>query len=358
MTSPLDYSKKASRDYSLDWIAGLLTVVVILLHIEIFTDYCLGFWKVWGERVLYFFMAWFFYKSGMFEKEYSFSTTWRKVWRTLIVPYLFFSIIAWIIWIPQYFYSNESVLLLFKITISRFIDLNIIPGNNPMWFLVGLAGCRLIYPWAKKLVGNNYIISLIGFGTAYCYHLVYVDVTHKYFMLGIAQSCVAMAFYALGAELRYKQYSKRLFCLSSIVYIIAVILFPPIINFAYAGSISSELSWACSLPLCIAGIITWNNIIRMCPAKFFKICNLGYIGRNSMTYYSAHWSIIITLSFLYHEGGPKILGLPLQWAMVVSCVVILPVADILLRRYLPWAVGVKGRVRKGVEVGAATDPLP
>lgn len=43
-----------------------------------------------------------------------------------------------------------------------------------------------------------------------------------------------------------------------------------------------------------------------------------------------------------------------------ACVLcgVLPVADILLRRYLPWAVGVKGRVRKGVEVGAATDPLP
>ena len=62
--------------------------------------------------------------------------------------------------------------------------------------------------------------------------------------------------------------------------------------------------------------------------------------------------------YLYEVKGVSLFGLPLVWAMVVSCAVILPVADVLLRRYLPWAVGAKGRVHKGHEVGAAADPLP
>ena len=48
MTSPLDYSKKTSRDYSLDWIAGLLTLVVIVQHIDDLTDYSFGWKKMEG----------------------------------------------------------------------------------------------------------------------------------------------------------------------------------------------------------------------------------------------------------------------------------------------------------------------
>lgn len=48
MTSPLDYSNKTSRDYSLDWIAGLLTLVVIVQHIDDLTDYSFGWKKMEG----------------------------------------------------------------------------------------------------------------------------------------------------------------------------------------------------------------------------------------------------------------------------------------------------------------------
>lgn len=355
MIKPL---KDSGRNETLDWIAGLLTIVVILIHIELFTDDSLHFWKVWGERVFYFFMAWFFFKSGMFEKEYSFKETCWKVWKSLIIPYLFFSIVAWVIWIPQFFHTQGSVLLLIRVTLSRFIDLNIIPGNGPMWFLVALSGCRLIYPILKRFINSNYLISLIGYAGGYIYHLIYEGVTHEYVMLGIPLSSIALAFYALGAELRYKQYSKMAFILSTIIYVVTVIFSIPIIYFAYAGAFSSEISWICSLPMCVAGIVTWNNVVRLLPSVFFRFVNLGYIGKYSMTYYSAHWSIIITLVFLYNDTRMGSLGLPLQWTMIVACAVILPVADILLRRYMPWAVGAKPRVRKGVEVGAASDPLP
>lgn len=56
MTSPLDYSNKTSRDYSLDWIAGLLTLVVIVQHIDDLTDYSFG-WKKW-RGVKYFISIW------------------------------------------------------------------------------------------------------------------------------------------------------------------------------------------------------------------------------------------------------------------------------------------------------------
>ncbi len=68
--------------------------------------------------------------------------------------------------------------------------------------------------------------------------------------------------------------------------------------------------------------------------------------------------VSITIVFMYNVLGLQLFGLPSQYVMLLSCAVILPVADVLLRRYLPWAVGAKGRVHKGHEVGAAADPLP
>ena len=303
-------------------------------------------------------MPWFFFKSGMFDKDQQYAIIWKKVLHTLIIPYLFFSIVSWLIWLPQFLYSQDSLVLLLKITFVRWVTLNIIPGNNPMWFLIALIGCRLLYPCFKKFLRNNYLIALSGFIMAYMYHLIYMDITHRYVMLGFAQSCIGMAYYALGAELCQKQYFKSVFIISFAVYIVAIVLFIPVINLAYAGSFSSELSWACSLPICVAGIITWNNLVRLIPSRFLNVSGLCYVGNNSMTYYSMHWSIIITLVFLYNDFGVRLLGIPVQWVMLLSCAVILPVADVLLRRYLPWAVGAKERVHKGHEVGAAADPLP
>lgn len=51
------------RDYTIDGVSGLMISYMILVHIIIFfpSDSC-TYWM----RYLNFFMAWFFYKGGMF----------------------------------------------------------------------------------------------------------------------------------------------------------------------------------------------------------------------------------------------------------------------------------------------------
>lgn len=79
----------SSRNKSVDWIAGLLTLVVIVQHIDDLSDH--SFW--WDEsglwKVFYFYMPWFFFKSGTFEKYRPIRETYKKVWTRLVVPYLF-----------------------------------------------------------------------------------------------------------------------------------------------------------------------------------------------------------------------------------------------------------------------------
>lgn len=353
-------TKAPSRDASLDWIAGLLTLVVLVQHIDDLADYELGWKSIGGGRVFYFYMAWFFFKSGVFEKNGNLHKTYNRIWTHLVVPYLFFSILSWVIWAPGYLMIHDwSFKWLIAASWRWFYQFGYIPNDGPLWFMATLIVCRLLYPLCHRYCLNNYVIAGIAWISAYLYYLIWHHVEQpQYVFLPIPQGLMALALYAIGVQwnnIRYGIWSTVFFC---VMYCVVLIYNLPMAGLHLAGLDAPEISWLYSLPLWLCGILLWNNVIRWMPEWFFKVFNLGYIGRHSMTYYCGHFIILTTLAFLYEEKGITLFGMPLMWAMIVACVVILPVADILLRRYMPWAVGAKPRVRKGVEVGAASDPLP
>lgn len=80
------------RDSSLDTIAGIMTIYMIYIHICPWVGISplphVG-------KFLFFFMAWFFYKSGMFFHNISFSECYKKGIQRLMIPYIIFSIIGW-----------------------------------------------------------------------------------------------------------------------------------------------------------------------------------------------------------------------------------------------------------------------
>lgn len=90
------------------------------------------------------------------------------------------------------------------------------------------------------------------------------------------------------------------------------------------------------------------------PVWMYRWLDFRYIGRNAMTYYYGHLIIVMAMLHLYETYSFTLFGVSL---IVLSCTIILPVTDILLRRDMPWAVGAKPSVRNGVEIGAASAPL-
>lgn len=353
-------TKTTLRDASLDWIAGLLTLVVIIQHIDDLTGYELGWKHIGGGRVFYFYMAWFFFKSGMFEKNGNIHNTYKKIWTHLVVPYLFFSIFSWIIWAPGYLYvHNWSFKWLIAASMIRFYQFGYIPNDGPLWFIAALIVCRFLYPLCHRYCLNNYVIAGFAWLSAYTYYLIWHHVEQpQYVFLPVPQGLMALSLYAIGAQWNHARWNRLSTIIFGVIYFVVLVFNFPMVALYLAGLTATELSWLYSLPLWCCGILFWNNIIKSMPRKFFKIFNFGYIGSHSMTYYCGHFIILTTLVFLYEEMGVTLFGMPLMWAMVVSCIILLPVADILLRRYIPWAVGAKPRVHKGVEIGAASDPLP
>ena len=334
----------ATRNHSIDWIAGLLTLVVIVQHIDDLSHQSFWWRECGGGKIFYFYMAWFFFKSGSFEKDRSMRASYRKVLSSLVVPYLFFSVLSWVLWAPGYMSSHGwSLHWLLGATIMRFYQLGYIPNDGPIWFLIALIIYRLMYPVAKRYLRNNYTIAAVGWLLAAAYYAVYHSVSNpQYVFIALPQGLMGLSLYALGAQLRESQYRWQLYLVSFAIYLTALCIDDGFtMNFARAGLTSQWFAWLTALPLWIAGVIACNNLIGRMPQWFFRIFNFGYIGRNSMTYYCGHFIVLTSVVFVYEKMGWTHPGLPLPWAMALSCVVVLPLADKLLRRYMPWAVGLR-----------------
>lgn len=149
------------------------------------------------------------------------------------------------------------------------------------------------------------------------------------------------------------------FLISTAVYVIAILFNVQEIAFYIAGVDDSLKTWGLFPFVALASIISWNNIVRYIPAKLLRVVRFYYIGRNSMSYYCVHLIVIGLVFFCYRYFNVTLFGLPLIWSYIVSCIIVLPLIDILLRRYMPWVVGVKAQRCKGSQQReVVTDPLP
>ncbi len=358
MDKEIRVSDVKSRNSAIDWIAGLLILVAIFLHIDRWAGDVMGFWDNVGS-IFGFFMPWFFFKSGMFYKDGELKRNDYKIWRFLGIPFLFFSAVSWIVWLftALYMHRNDPLFLL-TYSLNNVVSYGILPGNGALYFIASLWLCKYIYPRIHRVIWNNYIIAITSYVLAYLCKCFDTILIHRYLLLTVPISLIGLSYYAMGVQWRKSQYKTSLCIASVVIYAVAIIFGAKEVSFAMAGVDDSLKTWCTAPFVAMASIIVWNNMIRYVPEKFLQIINLGYIGRNSMSYYCIHLIIISMDFFMFRYFGWTIFGLPLIWSYIVSCAVILPVADVLLRRYLPWAVGAKGHVRKGHAVGAAADPLP
>ncbi len=350
-------ASKTIRDQSMDWIAGLLILVMITGHISQESGHSLRWYALGGYSWFYFFMPWFFFKSGMFERGGTIHMS--KILKGLIIPFIFFTLAGYFIWSLQYLAEHEwSFRWIAGATLMYLYAAGSFPGNGPLWFLEALIIARMLFPLFVRMHFNNWWIMMFAFGIAFIY--VFLLRTYNdgnYLMMAIPQGFLALSCYAAGYLFKRLQYNMWVAGAGIIIYLAIVLLKVPTIPFAQVGMTAPMESWLLFLPSSLAGIVTWNYVVRLMPSWFFRVFPLGYLGRNSMTYYCGHFIIITTLVYLYEVKGVSLFGLPLVWAMVVSCAVILPVADVLLRRYLPWAVGIKAKNRREKDIETSYDPL-
>lgn len=276
------------RDSSLDTIAGIMTIYMIYIHICPWVGISplphVG-------KFLFFFMAWFFYKSGMFFHNISFSECYKKGIQRLMIPYIIFSIIGWFMFFIRDVIKQEITEQYFINSLRQILHEGAVAGNAPLWFLFTLFCVRIIFYLVHKL--KQYSVIPICFFGILAYILNFWHIKDYYWISNI---CSGMFFFGCGYILKNVQYNKYLFIISVITYIGIIIYIPTFVDFR-SNTFTKEnyIAWILSS---LAGIITFNNIFKYIPVRFKLLNN---IGKDSMSYYVTHWIILSITYVLFFE---------------------------------------------------------
>lgn len=282
-------------------------------------------------KFLFFFMAWFFYKSGMFFHNISFSECYKKGIQRLMIPYIIFSIIGWFMFFIRDVIKQEITEQYFINSLRQILHEGAVAGNAPLWFLFTLFCIRIIFYLVHKL--KQYSVIPICFFGILAYILNFWHIKDYYWISNI---CSGMFFFGCGYILKNVQYNKYLFIISVITYIGIIIYIPTFVDFrSNTFTKGNYIAWILSS---LAGIITFNNIFKYIPVRFKLLNN---IGKDSMSYYVTHWiilSITYVLFFEFIEQEEKKIWFILY---LVFLILLLPLANVLFKtKKLRWTLGI------------------
>lgn len=311
----------SKRDNTADEIAGWLIILVILLHTGFVGDQRYSLY-----HCFFYLMPWFFFKSGIYDKDKPFHETVRKEFKRLIVPYLFFSLFALItttvVAIPNGISECLNALwhnacLIVKQTLLKGTSRQ----NYPLWFLTSLFACKCI----SSLVKSKYrwLVCVIAIIVAVLHNKYMVhEQRHTYNYIYIGNIALGLLYYNLGAIIKGKQYSKMFFALCATAYVLVFVFVPS--NIDMMQNYLTFGYYMAGVIFTVCGIVTLNNVARYLPV--FK--PFAYIGRNSMALYVTHWPLMY-LFFHYY---------PSNIAFLIFLVVISPLLIYLTKKY-PFVFG-------------------
>lgn len=138
------------RNSWLDCIAGLLILRMILGHYVSYVGLkdSLLFHSL---DTLFFYMPWFFFKSGMFYRGFKGWEHWRTIFcknlKALMLPYFVFSVLGILVGIIYYQVTKDGVLQPnFSSIVSNFVGMGCYYWSSHLWFLLTLFVVKIITP--------------------------------------------------------------------------------------------------------------------------------------------------------------------------------------------------------------------
>ena len=315
----------------IDNISGLLIIFMIFLyHLPGECSINQNPFFISLRNIYDFFMAWFFFKSGMFYKERQVLDELKKCWSRLLIP--FFSINA-ICMCALLIFGHHSFVELIKV----FIMEESMRFCGALWFLLSLAIVKVSYPLlTHTLKINKWILCFSSFTTAFLLSIYTYKLTE---IVGIpiprwfGNVFLGMFFYALGDLLRERQYDRYIFAIALPIYIIHL-FFPCYLDFIW----NSSRIFPLSVLYYVSGIILFDNVFKR--LFNYKIFLLTYIGKNSMVYYITHYTFFRLLFTLLDRYSINLVGWPLYLVTLVISIFFLTSMDYLFRiKEIRWIIG-------------------
>ena len=322
------------RNKAIDTVGGIMILFMIYRHVILFMNDGSWFTGALTYYPLLFFMAWFFFKGGMFHREEALEKTLVKGIQRLLVPYLVFSAVAVILTALVYgcVQGMEGVLSVIRDIPVYLKREGAVICNSPLWFILSLFFVRLFFSAAREPHIPVVCIALVSLAASYGLYLASLPIG-----LYIENIATGLFFFSSGYLLKDRQYDKGVFWVSAVIYVVN--LGYCLVRRDVVGEfvINTHTPYFPTILYYLAGIITFDNLFR----RFSGLQSdwLARIGQDSMIYYITHFTPIYLILFLnenvFHLNQWMVLSL-----LVISLVILLPLCKrVLAQDRFRWMTG-------------------
>lgn len=317
-----------TRDISLDSVAGLLIIVMILGHVIQRLGLDGGRLSYYLQLFFPYFMVWFFFKAGMLFKSKPMKQVVIDKFNRLIIPFILWSLIGYPVQVARdiieiYTGGGKKIIEICLLNpLKSLLAQGSMSSNLPLWFLPSLfitiiVSNRLICLHKKKYLYTILILIL----------LFIIQLTPIRLPLYIGNILLGIFFFMIGNSLKELQYHKLVFLISGIVSLLILVLLPSFVDFRANKLIfGNYYIW---LFASIFNCIFINNIFKR--ISFLNRLKLNIIGKDSMNYYISHW-IVIGLTVIIFKDIMNIKNLYVLFAVtIMSLICLLPPINRLLK---------------------------
>lgn len=334
------------RNHTFDLLCGLCIVRMMMNHA---IAMCGLRWQAvggvtWYDLMswTYFFMCFFFFKAGYFNRTAG-SDSWQYCkdrFRRLIVPYIVWSIVGAIV----YFGMITIFPYTFDARHMASFDINHLwqtahsYGNGPCWFLVSFFTAYIIIHFIRRVPHLHWVILLFP-AMSYGLYLVGSPLP-----LSLDNVFMGVFFFSLGHV--WRVFMTRMTRSQTIGLSVGLILLFVAVNILWHGEYTMSTNQWDGNPLgtvvattCI--LCGLSGLLLSLPQR--RVPVLGYIGQHSMVYFVAHYPLMYFYIFTHraaHSTYKQNWGecLLLILFMLVVCTWLVPYVE-----RSPW---LSGRIQK------------
>jgi fucose 4-O-acetylase-like acetyltransferase len=290
---------KENRIESIDIFRGLGIIIMIMGHID--------FGETFSIFIHAFHMPMFYFISGMFFNREKVQVT-KKI-RTLLLPYLFFAIMHYGVWL----YWNRGLEWNIKLRPLKIIfwqNTNNIPIAGALWFLTSLFFTEMIYLLLVRFVKNAILFNVIVVMIVLVGNLeLNIFGTQLPFALGTA--FVGVGLFHLGQmTVMYKNNNLVKKALDMNWLGLILLTFITIVLIFYNDEVNMRASeyrviplfWINAVSCIFIGLNISKKLDLILPTKLKNM--VTYIGRNSIVYVCLNQLVIVLLYGFYVDSLP------------------------------------------------------
>lgn len=326
---------KTARIPYLDTMKGLLILAVVLHHINwetlsVFNIENTFFYEMREKQrcIEVFFMPAFFIVTGIcsnFNK--SFKNIFIDNFKSLIIPGLIFD-------------------LLLNLNYSSFVLIDYIKRiclyGSSFWFLTCLFEAKIIY-WILNKYTNIYLKSIILLSLSIIGFIIETKDFLHYNYYYIRQFCDMTLYLGVGQLIKNKSIDNTTFKISSIIYILGIIIFSIIgqqVPFVTGGYKMYEW-W--HLPIHWIMSISGSLLLMFLSKKIGNNKYLEYLGKNTLVIYMTHFTLLeIQLSYIgsYIAHANLVYSIIIYLIMfIITTLICLCISYICQLRYTKFLLG-------------------